>query len=349
MQEKLGVVIVGFGYIAEFGHLPAWRNCPATEVIAVVDPNMARRKRAGEIIADVGVFSSLDECLNSLTNNLQIVDICAPHLFHFKLAQSAIRAGKHVFCEKPLTQSTDEVWQLVKAAAQNHCILYPCQNYDFAPSITRARALIRKGTIGEITVGNIRIDRVGHALGTPHWRPDWRREPENAGLGILADHGPHAMAISQGILGTQPIHCAVSIWQHSANKSQNEDSAAVILSSLTSSVTLLLTWAAPKRRSYFEFAGTKGRLVLDGDQLRIFSTNGELKLFENVPSNFGDTSHQDWFGLVFAEFLENVADSRQPKDLLENAYTFAWVAETAVRNSASTVPRDGIGMKGLFD
>ncbi len=108
---KIGVF--GVGHLGKF-HLNNWKEIPGVELVGFFDPN---DQQAQEVEQKYGLqrFTNID----SLINACDAVDIVAPTDHHFHLCQQAIRAGKHVFVEKPLAETLEEARELVKLAQES--------------------------------------------------------------------------------------------------------------------------------------------------------------------------------------------------------------------------------------
>ena len=108
---KIGVF--GVGHLGKF-HLNNWKEIPGVELVGFFDPN---DQQAQDVEQKYGLqrFTNID----SLINACDAVDIVAPTDHHFHLCQQAIRAGKHVFVEKPLAETLEEARELVKLAQES--------------------------------------------------------------------------------------------------------------------------------------------------------------------------------------------------------------------------------------
>src|SRR4029079_9889954 len=123
--------------------------------------------------------------------DIDIVDIVTPGDSHAEIAIAAAKAGKVVFCEKPLANTVKEAEQMLAAATKAGVVHMICHNYRKAPAVTLARQIIDEGRLG----------RLYHFRGTylQDWVADpnvplyWRLQKEKAGsaaLGRLASHPP---------------------------------------------------------------------------------------------------------------------------------------------------------------
>lgn len=108
----LKVGVFGVGHLGKF-HLNNWKEIEGVELVGFYDPSDA-------IAADVTEKYGLKrfDDVNSLLAKIDAADIVAPTNHHFILCEAAIRAGKHVFVEKPLTNTIQEGRQIVKMARE---------------------------------------------------------------------------------------------------------------------------------------------------------------------------------------------------------------------------------------
>ncbi len=110
----LKIAVFGTGHLGKF-HLNNWKEIEGAEVIGFYDPNDDNALAVAEqyqIKRYESAETLMDEC--------DAVDIVAPTVYHFELCEMAIRKGKHVFVEKPLTNTMDEARTLVKLAKESN-------------------------------------------------------------------------------------------------------------------------------------------------------------------------------------------------------------------------------------
>lgn len=110
----LKIAVFGTGHLGKY-HLNNWKEIDDAEVIGFYDPNDDNALAVAEqyqIKRYESAEALMDEC--------DAVDIVAPTVYHFELCEMAIRKGKHVFVEKPLTNTMDEARTLVKLAKESN-------------------------------------------------------------------------------------------------------------------------------------------------------------------------------------------------------------------------------------
>jgi len=157
----------------------------------------------GELIADADVGT---------------VCVCLPHYLHFPVTLEAIRAGKHVLVEKPLTTSLEEGQQLVDAAAAAGVSLGVSHNQVFYAAHAEAKRLIDGGAIGRPVLIRLRLG-LGPRFG------GWRDSPDQAGGGLLADAGVHRLYLALNFFG--PVREVRAVLD--APRQQGETFAVVIM------------------------------------------------------------------------------------------------------------------------
>ena len=100
MNSKLRVGVVGLGSICTEHHLPHWKSCPYTQLVAVCDNNPERVREIASKYPGVETHESWQDLVNRA--DLDIVDIATPNELHAPIAIMALELAKHVFCEKPM-------------------------------------------------------------------------------------------------------------------------------------------------------------------------------------------------------------------------------------------------------
>ncbi len=140
----LRVGIIGAGDISSY-HAEAYLKLPDVEICAFADPVTSK---AEKLCARFGgkVFSSLDEVLDE--GDADIIDICSPDFLHTVQAEKALKAGKHVLCEKPIGLRLGEAERVVKLAEESGSVFMVGQVLRFFPEYEWIRSFISRGILG---------------------------------------------------------------------------------------------------------------------------------------------------------------------------------------------------------
>jgi predicted dehydrogenase len=184
--------VVGTGGIARrtVGDL---KVCENAEVAAVCSRDLAKAETFATEHGVPRAFGHFAEACAS--DEVDAMYIGIPHGLHFQYAAQALRAGKHVVCEKPLTMTAAEAEDLLQLSQQNSAFLMEAMWMKFTPAMTMVLDLIRSGAIGEP-----RLIQAGAGFPVPPDGPAryWVAE---LGGGALYDLGVYTLALAHAILG----------------------------------------------------------------------------------------------------------------------------------------------------
>src|SRR5947209_14349039 len=132
-QKRVRLAIIGAGAVSDYHYLPAIRLDPRAELVAAcdVDPALLERRRLDwgieRTTSDVDAICAADD--------IDAVMIATPNFTHRRIAETALCAGKHVMCEKPLGVSAAEaraMYEVAQAAGKIHMTAF---TYRFAPAM----------------------------------------------------------------------------------------------------------------------------------------------------------------------------------------------------------------------
>lgn len=163
MPSKLRVGVVGIGFMGS-NHFNIWRSRKDAEVVAVADVN--ERKLSGdwsEIVGNIDVGGGKVNLKGIKTYNypnklltdpdVDIVDICLPTHLHARVAIKALEAGKHVLCEKPMSNSLPDAKKMVaaaKKAAQKRRRFMIAHCIRFWPEYAALKDIVDSGKYGKV-------------------------------------------------------------------------------------------------------------------------------------------------------------------------------------------------------
>ena len=176
--------IIGSGFIGPV-HIEALRRL-GVKINAIYGSERAREVAARWDIPQV--FTGHD--FQSLVNcpEVDVVHITSPNRHHHVQSLAALRAGKHVVCEKPLAMTTTETAELVEAARQAGKVFAVNYNVRFYPAVLQMRAMVQRGDLGEII----------HVNGS--YMQDWLLKETDYNWRVLASEGGELRAV--GDIGT---------------------------------------------------------------------------------------------------------------------------------------------------
>jgi len=193
---RLKAGIIGTGFIGPV-HLEALRRL-GVQVTALCDlPD-----RVGAAAEQCGIpdaFSDYRALLRS--PEVDVVHITTPNRFHCEMALAALKAGKHVVCEKPLAMNTSETARIMKQARAAKTVFAVNYNVRFYPAVLQLRKMVALGDLGEAIHVNGSYFQDWLFKDTDY---NWRLLPKEGGqLRAVADIGTHWMDTVSFILGSK--------------------------------------------------------------------------------------------------------------------------------------------------
>lgn len=147
MGKTLKVGVIGVGGIAKT-HFPGWRDSPHAEVVALSDVDGEVLKRIGEREGITRLYKKPGDLIAD--KDLDIVDICTPNMYHTEATVAALKAGKHVLCEKPLAPTPADIKKMIAARDKSGKMLMTAQHFRFDGASKALKAEIERGTLGKI-------------------------------------------------------------------------------------------------------------------------------------------------------------------------------------------------------
>ena len=147
------VAVLGAGWWSTQAHLPALRDDPGVELIAIADPSAARLEAAA---AAYGIERTYEDHRQLLERERpDAVIVAVPHVHHFEVARDALEAGASVLVEKPMTISPDHAAALVDLAATRRVHLMVGYTWHFNRQAQALRAALEAKRVGEIQLVSV--------------------------------------------------------------------------------------------------------------------------------------------------------------------------------------------------
>ncbi|MGI6173755.1 MAG: Gfo/Idh/MocA family protein [Christensenellales bacterium] len=191
------VALIGCGAIAQGVYLPQFSKIGRAEMVAVCDIIPERAKLCAERFGIPAWYAGIDELLEKCDFDILMQTASIPA--HFELNLKALKAGKHLYSQKPCALTPEEVTQLIEVAEANNMKFEASPIHMLRPDIRYAKKLIDSGALGHIA-----LVRCSMAHGGPEYfqfrdaDPTWFFRP---GAGAMYDMGVHALHCVTGLLG----------------------------------------------------------------------------------------------------------------------------------------------------
>ena len=190
-MARLRIGIIGCGGIANGKHLPSLKAIDRADIVAFCDLKVERAEKAAKEYGIEGakVYTDYRELLKD--ESIDVVYVLTPNRSHADLSIDALRAGKHVMCEKPMAKSAADARRMVEAAKESGKKLTIGYQHRHKPEALYVKSLIERGDLGEIYYAKAYAIR---RRGTPNWGV-FLNEYEQGG-GPLIDIGTHSLDVT---------------------------------------------------------------------------------------------------------------------------------------------------------
>ena len=190
-MEKLKIGIIGCGGIANGKHMSSIKQLDNVEMVAFCDiiPERAEKAAKEYGTADAKVYTDYKELLKD--ESINNVRVLTQNNMHARISIDAMKAGKHVMCEKPMAMNYAEAKEMIKVSKETGKLLTIGYQHTFDPDVIYAKAESEKGTFGDMYFAKANVVR---RRGVPTWGV-FLNEYEQGG-GPLIDIGTHALDLT---------------------------------------------------------------------------------------------------------------------------------------------------------
>ncbi len=254
MNSRNGWGLVGTGRIADERILPGINAHPGNRLVAVVSRERARADAFAKKFGAAHAYTSFDDLLEN--PGVTVVAIHTPNALHAEQAIAAARAGKHVFCDKPMANNAADAARIVKACEEAGVRLGMNFHNRFMPSFIETRRIIAAGEIGEPLLVQIEASP-GSRSGTRD--ATWRVDPSLAGLGTSFSIGVHIYDILRYLLGSEVS--TVSTFFDTPRGATEEVSMSMFRFANGVIAQVSVQEKAPHPHNDFVVYGSKGRIT----------------------------------------------------------------------------------------
>jgi 1,5-anhydro-D-fructose reductase (1,5-anhydro-D-mannitol-forming) len=318
-MRKLNWVLAGIGDIARKRVIPAIQTEQRSAMYGFVTRDAAK----AAAYEGARAFKSVEEAVAD--PQVDVLYIALPVAMHADAAIIALRAGKHVLCEKPMAMHYAEAERMVAEGVASGRVFGVAYYRRLYPKLQRAKQLIAAGAIGQpvLAEGNC------HGWLESEERA-WLRDPAMAGGGPLFDIASHRIDVMNFLFGR--AESVTGIMSNSLHKLAVEDSATVLMRFAGGVHGVVdVRWNSRIARDQLRVIGTEGEIGLDplnGPELRLTTQTGTV--VEVLPPHTN----------IHYPLIENFVDAALVNDpgrlgcpAAQAAWT-DWVIEQVVRGNA---------------
>ena len=296
-MKPIGVGVIGTGFMGK-AHSIAYSASasvfgtglrPVLEIVCDLSP-----ERASQRATDLGFARYSDKWQDVINDKaVELISICTPNDTHAEIAIAALAAGKHVWCEKPMSTNISDSLSMSAAAEQSSAKTIIGYNYTKNPAVTHARRLIEDGKIGRVAGFFCRYDVDNEAAEERPW--SWRMSRELSGTGANGDVLSHVISIAHFITGStiSQVVADMVVVHSKRNDPKHSDSVKIVdnddmiaaLVRFDNGVqghigASRVTWGK-KCGLTWEIHGTKGTICYDQERLneiRLFTKSDDVAL-----------------------------------------------------------------------
>ena len=290
------VALIGCGSIAESIYIPQMAHIPQTELVAVCDIIPERAQKYAERFHVPQWYPNIDELLAHCDFDILMDTASIPA--HHEINIKALQAGKHLYSQKPVGLTVEQVTEQMEAAQKAGVKFAASPIHPLRPDILFIRDMIQNGAIGKVT-----MVRAHTAHGGPeHFQyrdadPSWFFEP---GAGAIYDMGVHGLTMAVAVLGpAKEVSCTAVISQpERVVRTGAFDGKKIKADYLPDNYLITLNWGdgcigvvdagfcqVASTVNMLEVYGTKGTLTIlgqikigEGDGVRMYLDSPELKV-----------------------------------------------------------------------
>lgn len=312
---KYGVGVIGGGSIARHRHLPEFSDNPQSFIAAVCDKDGSRAQELGNAYG-AKAYTDYKELISD--RNVNVVVVCATNTTHAQMTIEALRAGKHVLCEKPMAASVEEAKEMIKAAEETKNMLFVAHNQRFAPAHMKAKEILKGGQLGKV----ITFRAVFGHPGCEFWAIDkgktWFFNKSITRFGCLGDLGIHKIDLLRWMMEDEFSEVTAVTETLSKRNSDGEmidveDNVSMILKTRKGATgDIVLSWTYQKEDNSTTLYCENGVMSIYGSpeyQIEVFRNDGSSDHYKvgEIPSNIKQVKSG-----VVDEFVDCLAGGREP-------------------------------------
>lgn len=306
--KKVRVAVVGAGHVAQVAHIPAYKQNPDVELVAVVDDDPVKAQRIREQYGFAEWYEDFSEMLRRA--EVDAVDLCTPNYLHAPMAITALRTGRDVLCEKPLARNQDEALRMVDTAKEHNRVLMVAMNNRFREDVQVLHRFIKGNELGTVN-----FVKAGWLRNAGEWAERrWFTERGKAGGGALLDLGTPLLDLAIWTAGLRkPTVVSCSTFGKKGRGLVENSACAMIRFASGAALMLEVSWnlREPRTQSYLHLYGSKGAAMLNPLQVHKM-IHGVLVNVTPAIETSGHQYYKKSYNLEIDHFIECVRKKKRP-------------------------------------
>jgi len=308
LVDEVGVVLIGAGYWG-VNYARVLNEIPGARLVSVVDSSEERLREVARRFPRIRLERGIDRVLGD--REVNAVVIATPTATHFDIARSALRAGKHVLIEKPMTGTFSEARELTGTANSNRLTIMVGHTFLYNQGVMAVKRFIDEGQLGSIYYLHSTRTHLGLI----------RRDVD-----VAWDLAPHDISIFNHFLSSTPVW--VSATSGSYLKDSRADVAFISLGYPGGAIANIhVSWIDSNKVRQVTVVGSRQRIVFDDlnpmEPVRVFETGaavtGDVDSYGEFKLSLRDGSiispkipTAEPLKTQCREFIECIATGKQP-------------------------------------
>lgn len=252
-RGPLRIGVLGLGAIAQTAHLPVLAKMRGVQIAALCDNDGAKARSLAQRFGVRDVCTDVEELLE--LPDLDAVIISTPNHLHEVHVLSALRAKKHVMCERPLGLNARAVERILAASEKAKKVVMVANNHRFRLDAQALDAFVRSGELGKV-----RSVRAGAYRRRVQQAP-WRLRRAESGGGAFLELGLPLLDLAGWLLDFPRVERVSASVERAKGANAVEDSAIVFFAcqgGFTVTIDVHSNYIGEDQRWWFELVGTKG-------------------------------------------------------------------------------------------
>jgi predicted dehydrogenase len=322
--KPLGYALVGIGKLTQHQLIPALKKTRACRLTALVSghPDKAKKVAAenGVLERNIYTYENFDRIADN--PDVDIVYVVLPNAMHAEFTIRAARAGKHVYCEKPMAVSVAECQQMIAACKKANRTLGIGYRLHFEPYNLELVRIAKSRELGTMRV-------ITASAGTIPEPTNWRLDKKLAGGGSMVDIGIYALQAVRYVSGEEPVQVSARQGTTDPKRFKDIDETLSFWLSFPSGLTASCVSTYAANTSRVEVAADRGRFGLEPalyyHGIKGFRTDGK-------PFSFPDI---DQFAAEMEDFAVCVRDGKPTRVPGEEGLRDVRIIEALYRSAAT--------------
>ncbi len=318
MKKTLNVAIIGMGFMGR-AHSNAWSQLNKffdTDFEICLKAVAGNSEERLKVFAKKWGYEEYTTDWRTLIDreDIDVIDILTPTYLHKEMAVAAMKAGKHVICEKPCAVTWQDCKEMADVARETGVVTYLNHNYRRAPAVALAKQMIEEGKLG--TIYHYRGTYLQEWIMDENFPVTWQLKKETAGGGPLYDLSSHNTDLARYLIG-EPVSVSAMLKTFITERPEPGETSAVFSAgdvsesakkipvTVDDAAFMVLEFengaignidssrfaAGRKNFNCFEIYGSKGALYFDLERMN------ELQYYDNT----SDLSHQGYRTIIVTE------------------------------------------------